>query len=551
MLKCLNFANSRKFGKGIDWISPYNGLIVFVLLALVFFHPFLGRSPAVNIDGEDLLGPLVSIHGLQDWWNAYAQHRILDLQPVRDLTFLVDIFIQRHFSWDSFIVQNLFWWSATTALLVALYSRFFSPSLFFQVAVVLWCLFPTFTVSLCWISSRKNLLAFFFLVLASSLWLKFASLNKPGWKWISVIGLAYLFSLLSQPVFLFWPLWAWLYLYQTRRWHLWRYLLPLLILLPVMGALNIFYYQVWYAVYHAAPMVDADWDWGLKIMSLGRSFWQIVFPWKLASTYDRSSPLNFLGLSLMVFYFYALFKKFPRREALLWMGGFLLPFPVVLLKTNNIFVSDTYLLAPALCVWAPLIIKLCQLKQKKMKVVLLLLAALLIFPKTWREIRQWDNAVGYFQHSYAQEKTCENAVRLEMAIFLSGKEELPATLLSDIMGRKCLDQRENESRGRIHLLSFLIYYEKEMSIEEKIRQLEKLEKLNFYPALLKAALLLSTPQWSEGLRLAADMLSRQEVRLQDQGRDPVARTFYHFCQSHNVSQCPQILRDLQRLGYRP
>ena len=100
-------------------------------------------------------------------------HRtLIDVQPIRDVSLLADIFLLHHFGLKTFHLTNFIIWLGILILTMILLSRLFRLTEIHYIVFALFSAHPVFANSVAWISARKHLLAAFFILGATLSWVR-------------------------------------------------------------------------------------------------------------------------------------------------------------------------------------------------------------------------------------------------------------------------------------------------------------------------------------------------------------------------------------------
>lgn len=331
------------------WARPVGfGLVVAILVGI--YGPLLRADPLLERDDRRLVEPLESVSSLGGYFEALRTGRILDVQPVRDFSFKVDLLIRARTGWSPFHFTNLVLWCAILLVVqrIAVRALGAEPRVFGLLAA--FAVHPVFVNSVAWVAARKHLLSALFILLATLVLL--AAEKRPVSRArLGTLMALYALSLGSQPINLLWPAYGALHLRNQGR-RPWGEPLKLLAfcapLALVAAAVNLGYYSGDYlAQTGAAKFVDAEGTGGVALLSLGRYFANLVIPVALATQYYPGSLLNVVGLLGLVLFAAASLKWQPKAFVLEWLAFFALPLAVVTARMTAIFVSDTYLLTPA------------------------------------------------------------------------------------------------------------------------------------------------------------------------------------------------------------
>jgi hypothetical protein len=317
------------------------------------FWPALKAHAILQYDDRSLLDPIARARTLGGLVEEYRHGYVLDLQPLRDLTYLLDLRLGLLAGVETMHATNLVLYALLCAALYAWCRAAGVRAGIAAGAAALFAVHPIHVEPVAWITGRKFLLAALFATTACALF-------RSG-RVRSALG-AYFASLVSHPAGLGWPLWA----AFTGRARLRERRFQIFVGLGLIGAVaatlgNLVYYQTAFEaqtgklkVVEQAPVTQAY----LVFAGLGRSVFNLVAPLWLAPAYDPYSWRNFAGLALLAAAAAALFwlrRRAPGRVTALLGGdaasGLALALvaylPVSNLVPMNIFVADRYLLLPS------------------------------------------------------------------------------------------------------------------------------------------------------------------------------------------------------------
>lgn len=386
------------------------GLILFAVIALLsaaIYFRLVVDDPFLAFDDKVAAGPIAEVHSLRGYRELRAQGKILDVLPVRDLSYYIDYRIKKSTGLSPFHATNLVIWLALLffafRILTLLYGR--GPAAW--AAFALFSLHPITVGSIGWISARKHILAGFFVMAATWVLLKAVRENARGTKVAAIVALLYALSVLSQPITLLWPLWAALFVALNESSARRRLLVIPLACVPIMVACAVMNYHYYTGPYVALSGItkfatSPDADLGMRLLALGRYFANFVLPARLAATYYPGSPWNIAGLALFAVSLFLIFKALPRKPALVWLAYFLFPLSVVLARMTNIFVSDTYALT-ALFGLVNLLALACG--RIRRGYVILAAVAVAFVPLSIYNARAWSSDYALWRHAYRTEPT--------------------------------------------------------------------------------------------------------------------------------------------------
>ena len=149
--------------------KPWGQFLILLVIILASHFPLLLVKQIENPDAGWIYDNLESFGSLSEYFKALVDFRTYDFQPVRDLTFYIDIFVFRSTGYVISIVLNSLIWAATCFLVLKILmsemkERASVELLFF---VCCFAVYPVFQVSVNWGIARKHLLSFFFVLLAT------------------------------------------------------------------------------------------------------------------------------------------------------------------------------------------------------------------------------------------------------------------------------------------------------------------------------------------------------------------------------------------------
>ncbi len=412
-----------------------------IAVALAVVHGRLVvEDPLLARDDLSLVGPLQRMPSLSLYWKSVfamgempAEVLVLDFQPLRDLSLFVDVLLQRHLGVGTFHLSNVLLWLCGCLLVYRILSRLSDEYLGLGWTAV-FALHPAFSNAVAWVSARKHLLAFDFIALATLLLIRQS--DRPGWKDGVKGGLAYLLSILSQPITLLWPVWAAAHVcLQGTKDLARRLLVPVACGVP-MVALGVVNYIGYSGAQSRGKLVgDVEGTLGVALLALGRAFANLAFPVSLATSYYPGSPLNLVGLVSLGLFGAAAVKLLGPKDATRWLLLMLIPHLLLSVKMSNIFLFDSYLLTGGLGFFAVLASASRLLSSGRSRQVLW--AALVVLSvaglfasrsiaQTWRsEAALWahaakveptPNAIAKHAYYLAQEGHTDEAFRMALRL---------------------------------------------------------------------------------------------------------------------------------------
>jgi hypothetical protein len=199
-------------------------ILLFITLSLVIFFfqkDLIFNDPILNYDDHRLLDPLYQLNSLDPihYIELVKSGKILDVQPLRDLTFSLDIKIKSLTGFGTHHLQNSVIWIIIIFLFQELLGLLKITNPVKSVFLVLYGLNPCFWNAVCWISGRKHLLSTLFILLSTNIFLKEIKKDN-GFKLSAILKIITLFilSCSSQPINIGWPIFILLFLGSNYGW---------------------------------------------------------------------------------------------------------------------------------------------------------------------------------------------------------------------------------------------------------------------------------------------------------------------------------------------
>jgi hypothetical protein len=323
-------------------------LIISFLLTVAIHLPMMIHDPLIDRDDHLLIEPLANVHSFREYLEKLSTGKILDVQPLRDLSFWLDIHLIQRLGFGTFHLTNVLVWMACLALSAKVFRHQIKNPAIASASLILLAVHPCMADTVAWVSARKHLLACFFALIVT-LWVLDEKRQSRSLAW--KIPLNFLLSLLSQPIHILLPLWIGLHARLARSSVKFRAALVCLPFAGCIAAVNFLYYRSshYTAVAMAqkfqgvSPLIRL----GDAALAMGRYFFQLLIPLWVASDYSTSSVRNIIGLFLLPLFIWIAIKKLGAAKAVPWLVYTFLPLLWLALARTNIFVSDSYLLLPA------------------------------------------------------------------------------------------------------------------------------------------------------------------------------------------------------------
>jgi hypothetical protein len=326
------------------------------------YRALISTDTILSFDDDVLVYPLLDQDSITTYFKNLRAHQFLDIQPVRDLLYMLDIWLIKVLPFWSYHLSNLLIWLAVCGIYMKILGRVVESRASRNLIIFLIAIHPAMALSLSWISAKKHLLAALFTGLATWVLMQ-PPRNTKARRIFQVAGwtVFYALAVFSQPIAILWPFWAALYLWTEgdasgekgqnkwrNKWRILPLLLPAFAVLAICFKLNWDYYSGIYVVHTGARKVSHQFNLPFAVLGIGRYVYNVVFPSTISVAYDYGAIQNVLGLIFLPLSLWVFIKTMPVRKLLLWGAYAVFPIAVVLERQSNIFVSDTYLAIPML-----------------------------------------------------------------------------------------------------------------------------------------------------------------------------------------------------------
>lgn len=512
-------------------------------VALIYlFYPVVTNDPIFNLDDNALIDPIREVHSLHQYYKDILSGRIPDLQPIRDLTTWIDIQINHYLPLSTFHFTNfILWLGILYALYRILIALSFSQMTSF-ISMALYSVSPVMTTSVSWISSRKHLLSTFFILWATLQIVEIARTRRWTSKGPIAIPILYLFSVLSQPINILWPIFAFAYLSTqqisvlgTRRS---RTIFGILLIIGALAAyLNKQYYLGPYLIHsQGVPKVAEEQALGLKFLLIGRSFFQILFPlYPVLSIMYPGTPQGLVGLVLFSSLCIFIARSYLKPLSI-WALYFLLPISVVTFKITNVYGSDSYLFNAGVGIWV-LLTKITSEVTSKSKKVLIMIPPFFAFllASSFSFSRAWTSPLSIWEKLYESDPSPMTTFSYGVYLLNSGHiNHALKHFLHLTYWYPDIDALPKD-------VSMAIYMSATLSPEKKLKLFKETPIKKGWPAYYAAWIYADSSQYAT----AHQELQRQLVNLSETTPDfrnnleTVLADQFHFCRQKTLVTPPQ------------
>lgn len=409
-----------------DLIYP----LIFITAILVYYPVIISRQ-LVDIDFELIIAPLLQVDGISSYLDLFLGPKLFDVQPIRDLSLLLDIKLSALIDHQTFGTSNLLIWIGSCLVLERLLKELgLDKSL--RLIVLLILVHPTVSWAIYWPAARKHLLSVLFIQLAT---LKGYQFSKGDLKQGLLTIVFYLLSILSQPINI---LWGAVYLVFLGRRSLSKNNLAHSILIAMTMALglvsNYAYYKLLYPQFAGLAPQLSSFNFNFLLLSLSRGLTQIFLPYSFSQDYSYSSILNLFGLPLGILFFMFTWTKLKWSSCILIL---LILHPLILVGSRGgpILTNDTYLLS-SLIAWGLTIAVL--MNRLLIKSYWLWIPIVVLGIKAGIEIRHTTNPASFFRVSFEREPNCRNALSHAQELLVQNNVDDFMRVSGEALKNECL-----------------------------------------------------------------------------------------------------------------
>lgn len=414
-----------------------------IILIAYFFStlPFLSTFTTIQYDDPILLDPLKKINSLSSYIETYMNYEIWDIQPIRDLTYLLDLFLIKHISfWNHHIVNFLVWG------LIGLFGFYnlSSLQLIFQkheshqlkdtfkwalYFILLYLIFPAMQIGPFWVANRKHILACLFIMISFHFVLKVFLEDALTKKNVLLISLFYFLSVFSQPITIFYPAFVFIFYFLINynknildflKRTIWLWIS--LGLLSVLAAVAnyIFYYKFYPIMSQGAVDFIPENIWQYRLLTLGRFFYQSFdFTLAMPVEHDAGSIRNIIGLLSLPLFFWWTLKKLGPKFMIICLAWFMFPISLIIIRNVKLFGLDSYIIVSYFGIVATLTLIFSHFNFKNYYFILLL--PVLYFSINYSQLFKDDLKLA--KYAYSKEVTMFSQYAIASTYLNRGKSD--------------------------------------------------------------------------------------------------------------------------------
>jgi hypothetical protein len=452
--------------KGKNWLY-FTTIPAIALSWITIFWDSLILDPLLYRDDLPIINEIKATTGIYSYISKFLQGDFLDIQPLRDLSFFLNVFLERMIGYGGYHLFNIILSAFILITVWKILKTFCKDTLVLSIVILLMALHPSLNVVTAWTTNRKHLLSIFFILLYYKNWKVHQSHNLRNIVF-------YTLSVLSQPVTVFFPL-ILIVPGAIQRKLKSADFIALFILCFILGVNFYFYnYHPYFFVRNSIAIPFFDFEW---ILHLGRLFSQIFIPLVFAAEYNPANYLSLLGLLILVMLCFLFYKKTLNKSF-----DFVLFFLVVssLYPIINLSIyRDAYGLISLLTLLPFFLLQLSKISRR----LFYALASFLIpffFYQSYSYVDMWESDQKLFTISAAKEGGAFNFIN-----FAYMNRRMNPDLAYDLS----VKIREQYPNGVSYHLFLLIaesfYYTKLKSKDEKLAVYLSTEGTGMYHLFFK------------------------------------------------------------------
>lgn len=531
--------------------SGHASFSIILIVVLGAHFPLLVVQQIENPDAALIYDNLGSLQFPLEYLRALISFETFDFQPIRDITFYIDIWVFNKTGYVISILLNCIVWAGACYQLLSILKKELRVAASWQLLLLVLCfsVYPIFEPSINWGIARKHLLAFFFILSATRSLLDWEEEKKS----IVPIVTYYLFSILSVPISIAWP--AWVFIredhFRGMRNPRVRSLIVSLFLISVMvAAINFAYYKTSYVFLEIYPQKISLINPLMMLVNLGFQFKQVLLPYNVSIFYIfEKSAFIYFGL-LSVFILTLIY--FSRSIKQIWMWPtFAIPPMLVILSTPHLY-FDTYVIVPTFALFMFIVTTGSSFLNRYGK--LLIIPFLIWFAITWNQYKFWDDPILGYEKAMTITPNCTNAQTLAARYLMEGRK-LPNDLFEFIQLNRCLESYSGMSPTTalktITVEAIILYGEDDIDLEYRERRLKELGSRSIYVMVFYIAFLAKTNQ-PEKLE---SLLAEQNKFLEGSNlRFPYDAIFSElvpeYCRNHELRECLKFVKRWNPRGQR-
>ena len=519
-LRAANFLSDGLFWAGL------------VCLLGISFGAFIINAPIHSIDQLQVIDPLIGHGSIGHYFKTIGIEQTSHI--LRDLSLLVELYIEQELALKPFYLTNLILWLAILAMLnttlkLDLRSKLTRYSLLFLIALA-----PVFTHSIAQVSGRGLLMSCLCILIATYKMLLMGSQEQPRTRHFYEALLFFLASLLCDYTFIAWPLWAIWYFNRTSRNQSKRYpviVLALILLfttVPIMSAsLSSPLFPLWLdTMFNNISELSS-----LLLLGFTRNIFNTLCPTHLHPYASPASIINVYALPLLVLLALTLRVGYKTPGALKWFVLFMVTSTGSIVLLPLAFASPPLFLLPgiALLIYIGLILD----HHVPYGRLLIAIAALGFTTKQISEVQRWQDEKEFWRHTFLAETPADALPALAEVYIKHDEPNIPVILSLQLQEKKPLHP------DIPYLYSKAVYHDNVIHSRAKPRIIAKQQFNNpwslYYQALSHHALAQNEAAYEVIYRAMRD------AQRFNRGLEPITADAYYICQQAFRPNCKQLI----------
>lgn len=500
---------------------------------------------------------LQGIHTSADYLSALKTHQIVDLQPMRDLSFFLDLRLSELVGFQTYFITNLIIFIISLILFHRLTEGFLqrrvSPYL-----LSLFLVHPLFWRITTQVISRKYLLATMF-ILASLYFVKQIENNKRPLLNYSLSLLMFIFSLGSHPLLAAVPA-----LFLVENFTRTKRVFPESKGLIAYFVLIFCFTLPWLYFYHQHASHVFDQYLGFsqislqlnpldQLLALGRYFVQLFLPISFAEFYDKWSWLNFLGVVLIPLFYFGILKVLSSKTILYFSAWVLLGILLPLISIDSLFIRDGYFFFSAMGFIALLESVFEKFKNRQDTNISISFILILLLGLSLRESQLLIDRNQQVVVEYQREASCQSLVillhhQLENQLYDDLK-----ILGPEMISKKCIWANKTNSMMTQKLYLFIAAQTEKLQYSQKMALIEK--STQNLPQLQTAKVMAAVVEknYAQALELMTELKENTSIEIVEE--DPflnyIQNEFDQGCEEIKSSSCKELENLLQEIKDQP
>jgi len=500
-------------------------LFILITALAPFFITSQFKEP-IMLDYGLIIQPLESMKNLSDLYYSYINHTNFDIQPLRDLSHLIDIQLSNDDTKDIIpLVHNILLYLFTAFLLLKNFTLMGFKSRYRYLLVTIFLVHPAIFHIYVEFTARKHILSFLFIQASIYFYLKSFFQEKKDYI---LSYFFYFFALLSQPInalgFIH-------FFFHQNKINLKKralQLLPFALTLIFFFALNRFYYSLLYDD-TSKYVIDMN----IYKFFIASAFYlrQLFLPYSFAAYYDYYSNLLIIYLLISPLFYYFVYKL-DKSKFIMFCILTAAPYLTLYGTKTNIY-SDLYFnyyLLPFFFIFL-LFINLILEKFPKtylyMKYLLpIILGSISIYYATLRV-----DKFTYYKNNLKLETHCKTLEAVLMKYIELGDINSLVSNGNLWLSRQCLVYSQITGFQYGFIFSHLIYIDQNLSIKEKTDLFEKKYTQSKDLLVLKIGLLINNKYPDEEIQ--------SELKKFDESEGKSFFLFFSFIRNTINQYCSQ------------